>query len=286
MMNILTDEIRNKVFSTLTNILGDATGIYTTIADMNNNGYDEFFSTLKIEDGQPVGYGDPIEETDDVAIFHGASRITFIPYDEEFVIKMPITAVWDWKVTMTHEPTEKDLTAITSEWSSDFNEDYYTEELGYEVIGREFCCHCERTEFDLMDSENALRDEAEEICEAAASILLPNEYVGDYNGIPVWIQRRIKCTQDNAMNWCGLGEEEYNSIARVSPTHVFADPFTYALIQEYGEDEAAAIIETIKQLGIDDLHSGNIGFLSTGEAVCFDYAGYNENDIWVFKTEL
>ena len=285
MMNILTDEIRDKVFSILTETLGNATGIYTTVADMNAYGEDEFYSTLTIEDGKPVGYGDIIEETDDLYIAHGASRITFIPRKANFVIKMPITAVWDWKVNMRRpadSASSEDEMEETSEWYSDFNEDYYTNDLGYEVISKEFCCYCERTDFDLMDSENALREEIKDINEEVAEIFLPNEYVGDYNGIPVWIQRRIQSTQCNTSSL--LTPERRTAISQTFHNANLSADFIYSIMCEYGDDVAQEVVEIINELGINDLHDGNLGYLSTGEAVCFDYAGYDEENIWNFIT--
>lgn len=290
MEKILTDRIKSKVYSILTTILGDdATGIYTNVAGIYNNDYDTFYSTLSTINGHIVDYGSEIEETDNITICHGASRITFIPYDENFVIKMPITGVYDWEVTASRLPTEMeqergyDDLITSSFWASDEDEEYY-EGQGYEITEREFRCYAERSEFDLMDSENAIANELKEVCEVASAdvideIFLHNEYVGTFNGIPVWIQRKVSCTQDNAP-YTKLTEGERTLVSKTSPSSCLSDRFILALINIYGVAITQDITSAISWCGITDLHDGNIGYLADDTPVIFDYAGYEEEEIW------
>lgn len=290
MERILTDRIKSKVYSILTTILGeDATGIYTNVAGIYNNDCDTFYSTLLIDNGHIVDYGSEIEETDNIAICHGASRIAFIPNNENFVIKMPITGVYDWEVTASRLPTETELEegyddlVTSSFWASDEDEEYY-EGKGYEITEREFRCYAERSEFDLMDSENAIVDELKEICEIASAdvideIFLSNEYVGTFNGIPVWIQRKISCTQDNAP-YTKLTEGQRALVSKTSPSSHLSDYFILALINVYGVAITRDITSAISCCGISDLHDGNIGYLADDAPVIFDYAGYEEEEIW------
>lgn len=290
MERILTDRIKSKVYSILTTILGeDATGIYTNVAGIYNHDYDTFYSTLSTINGHIVDYGSEIEETDNITICHGASRITFIPYDENFVIKMPITGVYDWEVTASRLPTEMeqergyDDLISCSFWASDEDEEYY-EEQGYEITEKEFRCYAERSEFDLMDSENAIANELKEVCEVASAdvideIFLHNEYVGTFNGIPVWIQRKVSCTQDNAP-YTKLTEGERTLVSKTSPSSCLSDRFILALINIYGVAITQDITSAISCCGISDLHDGNIGYLADDAPVIFDYAGYEEEEIW------
>lgn len=290
MEKILTDRIKSKVYSILTIILGeDATGIYTNVAGIYNHDYDTFYSTLSTINGHIVDYGSEIEETDNITICHGASRITFIPYDENFVIKMPITGVYDWEVTASRLPTEMeqergyDDLITSSFWASDEDEEYY-EGQGYEITEREFRCYAERSEFDLMDSENAIANELKEVCEVASAdvideIFLHNEYIGTFNGIPVWIQRKVSCTQDNAP-YTKLTEGERTLVSKTSPSSCLSDRFILALINIYGVAITQDITSAISWCGISDLHDGNIGYLADDAPVIFDYAGYEEEEIW------
>ena len=56
---------------------------------------------------------------------------------------------------------------------------------------------------------------------------------------------------------------------RMSPTWI------YNFIEMYGKDEYFNLLEFCDKAGINDLHSGNIGYVN-GCPVIFDYAGYFE----------
>lgn len=284
---IITEEIRQEVLSILTDILGkDATGIYTTVEEIEGGGYGDFYSTLKYENGRAVNYGNFIEETDDVCFYNGASRFIIYPYNTEYVIKLPITHVYDERIVLRRPSEEEEGTYDYNEcWGSSGDADFLLEE-GYEIIGREFACNCSRTSFDLMEQENAYYEEAKEVSESTADILLPNEYIGNFNDIPVWVQRKIRTTQSDLCDDNTASPEEKESLSKIEDKSTLNNSFILALIRKYGEKLCEEIINTINYLGLNDLHGGNIGYLFDGSPVIFDFAGYDEDEIWNYDVVL
>ena len=88
----------------------------------------------------------------------GASKLVIIPRDKDYVIKLPFTNTYD---------IMKDGT--------------------YKVYSK--------TTYDICEYENQIRDEASE---AVKELLVPNIYIGVYNGtVPVYIQKKIDATYEN-----------------------------------------------------------------------------------------
>lgn len=277
---ILNEEIRKEVYSILTEILGsDATGIYCNVQEQEGMGYGDFYSTLSTdEEGNLIGFGNAIYETDNTTLHNGASRFVILPEHTEYVIKLPITGVYDRKDTLVRDDDVLEL------WESLGDVDYYCEE-GYAIKSAEFTCCCVRSDTDLMDSENALYDEAKEMSENTADMLLPNEYVGDFNGIPVWIQRKVSVSDSNYFEDYRPSAEENEAVSKVEAKSIFSRGFLFSIARKYG-NAIFEILETINILGLDDLHGGNIGYLKNGDPVIFDFAGYDDETIWDYKAVL
>lgn len=243
---MVTDKVREEVYSILREILGrDATGIYIPMVAPHGEAY----STVTKE-----GYGREIEETDDVTIQYGASRFVIIPYDLPYVIKLPITAVYD------------------------------TRSFGGE---KQFYCYKRHSGYDLMEHENELYYQAEAEYPECADMLLENAWIGKYNGISVWIQDKVEGTQNQLGDYSRFRtasqeekQEVYNSHDILWGDDIDND-FILIILRKYGAKITQKAMKMINELGLSDLHGGNIGYLSDGSPVLFDYGGYSECDLWI-----
>lgn len=171
---------KEKVFNIIKDMLGDnANGIYVN---------DRYLGER--EENLPIFTSDdfstdlfPKRSQDNwVDIESGATRICLIPSAESFVIKIPITATYDYIANL------EDL-----DWDY-YNEQYY-EEHGYAIeydsdfpsAALGISCRF-RQDIDLMANENDIRDKCSSITQ---EILVPNIYIGEWNGIKIYIQEKI-----------------------------------------------------------------------------------------------
>ena len=126
--------------------------------------------------------------------------------------------------------------------------------------------------WNYCDTEVLLYKRAEEA--SVEDFFLPNHLIGEVNGHPIYIQKKIKV---------GLGNSKpsKNSLDYVNEHEEIADylPNLFsALFLDYYEDEGKLYLELlarfVKENHIDDLHSGNYGFIN-GRPYISDYAGFN-----------
>lgn len=279
---MVTDKVREDVYSILTKVLGeDATGIYIPVV----NSHEEAYSTIT-----ETGYGREIEETDDVTIQYGASRFVIIPCDLPYVIKLSITALYDTQITMRRDPLDDEEKAITDYfWLTEYNSLVETGAIndeGWEEISRRFLCYKQHTDYDLMEYENDLCYEAEEDYPECADMLLENTWVGKYNGISVWIQRKVEGTQGEIGNYSeflSASQEEKEVVYKSYDILWNGDldnDFILAILRKYGPDVTEKAMRMMNALGLSDLHSGNVGYLRDGSPVLLDYGGYDDHELW------
>lgn len=279
---MVTEKVREDVYSILTEVLGeDATGIYVPVVDSHKEAY----STITEE-----GYGREIEETDDVTIEYGASRFVIIPCDLPYVIKLSITGLYDTQVTMCREPLEDEEEGITEDfWLTEYNrlaENGTLEDENWVEVSRKFLCYKEHTGYDLMEYENDLCYEAEEDYPECADMLLENTWVGRYNGISVWIQRKVEGTQGEIGDYSqftSASKEEQETVYKsyeILWDDELDNDFILAILRKYGPDITEKAMRMMNALGLSDLHASNVGYLRDGSPVLLDYGGYSEHELW------
>lgn len=301
--NYVSERVHDRVKEILDEILGtDATGIYTTESTQSQESeYPEYYSTLSYDaDGNLNGFGHYIDDTSEYSLYGGASRLTIIPENEDFIIKVPLTGICGTKITLRRPADEEDRVEGGPDyeemdiWKEYYYEDYMEEVNEYENVpweeySSQFCMLKKRNSVcNLMDEENALVEEGiEGGCEKIAEVLLPNFFWGNYNEIPVYVQRKAKMTMDHAYFVFREEKEKPENAERImrmrqlsQATNNFSDSFIYALIHAYGEDTTYDILNTIDYLNIDDMHDGNYGFAEDNLPVIFDYAGYDDSYVW------
>lgn len=262
----------DEIFDMLEYILGsDADGIYLCDREIEEGDWEDcpIFSTSNFswEVSRDIWYNDNCH----IEVKNGVSRIAFIPSDKDYVIKMRITGSYDYK----------DMADMYDE-EGNYNE-YYSlfpsEEL---VMYKHISEDC-----NLMEEENALYEDANA---ALQEFLLPNIYIGEWNDMPVYIQKKIFVSSLNAStvkidlpsNNTSYSEieDELHRIIKGQPLVDIPSEFLYDMLKLKGEEITTRAYSDLAYLCISDLHRGNVGYTKDNKCYIFDYAGYVEEDVW------
>ena len=269
----VTDALREEVYSILKEALGrDATGIYIPV----ESDYDVAYSNLLYdEDFTPFAFNDEIEENNDITIKYGASRFVIIPYGKPYVIKMPITAIYGERVYLERLNEKGEIEQETC-WA---HQRYYDEYENYDEVERKFECDAQTTGYDLMNVENEICASVED-CGEIAGIFLPNEWIGEYNGIPVYIQRQVAGSESEIGDYHSFIDAEDDEKEKVytsrDQTDIrFNNDFVLAILRTYGAAALETFSNMINAVHLEDMHEGNYGYLKDGTPVIFDYGGFD-----------
>lgn len=189
----------------------------------------------------------------------GASKIAIIPNKEDYVIKLPLKGKY---------------------YGEEEEEDFENFDRFY-VPGLP-----ESHEYDHCARELELYSKAKK--EHVSSILLKNTYIGEVGGEPVYIQKK-------AVTFCNYYKKEIDDDEKLKSVHTKEEAesmkrsykksnvwirntgnrFNVWLIdvhKYYGEKQFIKILQFIDNY-IDDLHSGNIGYIGD-RPVIIDYASF------------
>lgn len=118
--------------------------------------------------------------------------------------------------------------------------------------------------------------------ECVKDFLLPIKKIGEYRGIPLYIQKKAKRFYEHTefFKYEKISKEEEKSInrsvkswleQRKKPFLPYNPFFVNDIINYYGENKASRIIEYSDWF---DMHEGNYGYLENGRPIVFDYGGY------------
>lgn len=210
-------------------------------------------------------YPNSYAETNDLEsyfISSGVTKLVIIPENTPYVIKIPITGVYN---NVDEESTE--------------------------IENQEFKLVAKSTDetTDIFGEEETI---LQSFCEEAKLILLQNYYVGSINDVPIYVQEKVESANERLSLFAKpLSNEEKTKMQRVysNANYSYFDPneemypctddFMYDIIKAYGEEMAVRLYEILED--IDDLHSGNYGYTEDGMPKVFDFGGYiSDNDYW------
>lgn len=230
----------------------DATGVYINTCEYSWGERGDIISEIT---------DDPwlVESTGNISVYRGATKVVFVPKDKKipYVIKLVVTGIY------SSERDEEDP------WYSHKNVTLIRE-----------------SECDILDMENAM---IENMGEEVAEFIKPNIYVGEYNGISVYIQEKVRCTQeqlDNAGSCAYTPKDTRKDISdgidRVNDKYCtgICWEFLYNMIEYYGEETVKEMLELLEQECVYDLHEGNYGYDYSGRPVLIDIGGYDSQYFW------
>lgn len=143
---------------------------------------------------------------------------------------------------------------------------------------------CSLMKVNVCDMENELYEKFSD--SEVGNILLPSEYVGTYNNIPIYAQKKIDITGEEAENLEAINPKRKTNNSKIkivrkiryNTNSRLCFSFINNLINEYGISKTENILSIISN-SFSDLHSGNYGVTKNNKSYIFDYAGYEE-DWW------
>lgn len=175
----------------------------------------------------------------------GATKLVIIPNCGDYVIKIPFTNSY-----RAIETDEEDILELDR-----------------------LCC------VDVMEDEQTIYERASSLMK---EILLPNIYIGNVGALPIYIQKKIKETCEDVEERTDKIPHNIDScryIFRRTKGDKFSSLFLSSLINCYGISKTLSLSKEASYR-IDDLHTGNYGYLSNGRPVIFDTGGYNSCEYW------
>lgn len=187
-----------------------------------------------------IGY-EPVPNFDYDA---GATKLTIIPENRDYVIKIPFNGEWRYGDCFSFQGAD-----------SAYFDNY---------------CEAEMNIYQEV-KENGWED-----------MFLPLEYVGDFANYPIYVQQKIELLERNSIEQKNYSSKEskdkvnkdyqYNRIGNL-PSF-----WTASCLEVLGGsiEKLRKFISFLYDTGIgSDLHSANVGFLN-GKAIILDYGGYFE----------
>lgn len=230
------------IFRILEEVLGKkADGVYISYDTIDCAAEDLFYSDSELTH--------PICNTFDVMVKSGLTRVCLVPNDTDYVIKLPVTGVYGniYDEYGCGDPKDCDIKM-----------------------------YVDMEEHDIFDIEQSIYDS---LLSESKEVFCPCTFVGNFNGIPVYIQPKVEKIQFYLTNF--LNEEDSKRVSALTSRHHYkenvarplTDDFIMSLINLYGEEAAGYILEDCKT--IDDLHTNNYGYTKDGKPIIFDFAGFD-----------
>lgn len=247
---------KEVVMSIVRDFLGDnAQGVYIPSEE-----YEWGMSDLcAVSEMDEDGIAWEIEEITGFDLCRGATKVVIVPINEDYVIKLNITGTY-----------------LTKEQCRDAG-------LSYPCIDR-------TASSDTMDYENALY---EDIPEELQSIIKPNILIGEYRGMPIYIQEKIKTTYENC---CHVVEKCYENadqqlvtsvqsiVANTCPagyrSSILPEAFICDMVKAFGEQLTEQMLLQLKESSIYDLNFGNFGYDKSDKPCLFDIGGFDEGEFF------
>lgn len=189
-------------------------------------------------------------ETTGIRTSWGATKVVLIPADTDYVIKIPITG-------------------------------FYNVDFGIsldDIKGIHFKGFIDLDDFDAMRRENFTR---EYLWNDVKNIFLPDILIGQINGIPIYIQKKVASIAKYTHSSVSNEDKEFIKRLTEETGYIYEVDFEIdarflsTILHFYNEETVRKFLGEIKMIG--DLHAGNYGYLADGSPVVFDYASYEED---------
>lgn len=273
MMDIMN--IKEKVFEILNEMLGeDAEGLYC-YDDVIEGAGEDFFYTQVCKNY----LNNDVCEIEDVEIQHGVCKYVIIPNEGDYVIKLPIMGTFDYVTQVKHvnEKGQEEFLFLFDE--NDIDE---AVEQGWQIVDSKIEAVKTMQKHNIMEIENDIYNNAPEILK---DFLLPNIFIGYFNSIPVYIQRKISKTVRDTSSYSAITEADNDINVKTirSESHVGVPSlFIKKNIEFFGFEKALKIMTAISDIKLEDLHTANLGYLEDGTPCVFDFGGYNEEEVWQY----
>ena len=188
----------------------------------------------------------------------GCSKMVFIFKDKPSVIKTPLLQLYS--------DDEIEYKCDLDECDRDCSECWgCTNYVGDSGIYDLSCDYCALEEEVYLKSVEAGVDR----------FFCKTTFLGKANGeFPVYAQER--CAAPGLYNTTrNPSKDSLNRFYKSRANCIFNPTYDAFIVDFYGEDFHKKLAQFIEDNGIDDFHSGNMGFRANGEPCIYDYSGFN-----------
>ena len=192
----------------------------------------------------------------------GCSKMVFIFKDEPSVIKVPLLQIEsDDGIEYECDLDECDR----GDCSNCCGCTHYVGDSGDSRIADLSCDYCALEEEVYLKSVEAGVDR----------FFCKTTFLGKANGeFPVYAQER--CAAPGLYNTTrSPSKDSLNHLYQNSSNYIFSLTYDAFIVDFYGEDFHKKLAQFIEDNGIDDFHSGNMGFRANGEPCIYDYSGFS-----------
>lgn len=227
---------------------------------LNLSSIESFFREINLNSDNLIGGNSEYfpEVPSGCEIKAGCSKMVFIFKDNPFVIKTPFRQI----ESDDQIEYECDLEECDRDCSNCSCCTHYIGSGGIEDLS---CDYCDLEEEVYLKSVEAGVDR----------FFCKTTFLGDANGeFPVYLQER--CAAPGLYNTTrNPSKDSLNRFYQDSSNCIFGPTYDAFIVDFYGEDFHKKLAQFITDYGIDDFHSGNMGFRANGEPCIYDYSGFN-----------
>lgn len=244
--------------------------------------------------------GDVAYEVPNFKLHYGATKIVLERYfdditkafvEDDFVYKIPFSGhvCTDCLSCSAGCQNHKDYCKALDEWSK---ANAGKDSPDFTTYPESPCEDCSYEEYDYeytrftgadMDDSWSSHDYCARECRIGAAaveagladVFLPTIYLGTFYGLPVYAQKKVSRKEYQQLNPSKASRDKFTKIMD-SELWVIGSQLGGALIDSYGEEKTARIVDFVAEQGINDLHGGNFVQID-GKIIFFDYSGYYDN---------
>jgi hypothetical protein len=199
---------------------------------------------------------------EDYTVDSGASKVVLVFTNSDYVVKIPFKGEFCESDNYDCENScDRDCSCSRCSRGS-VVENYY-EFTGARIGESEYS-------WDYCAAEQFFYEKA--VVAGVEEFFIKTIFIGEFEGHPIYLQEKVKVYgYDSQTKSSEQSKEIFMRKFRYS--EIQNEDFGGLLIEYYGEDRVNQLVEFLSEVGISDLHSGNVG-ICANRPVLFDYSGY------------
>ena len=184
----------------------------------------------------------------------GASKFVLIPYDEDYVIKIPYTGALTESCSYTlangnhiHEESQYYDFLNANDTYLHYWDYCYTEVMRYRIA----------------------------LNHGFARFFAKTKYIGDVNNFPIYVQQKVDSAASDEMYFSKEERDITSQSCKNSGVECFDPNWLTAVRKWYGDNEMIRFLQFIEsQEWDDDLHHRNVGYMDSGKPMILDYSSF------------
>lgn len=200
---------------------------------------------------------------EDYTVDSGASKVALVFTNSDYVVKIPFKGELDeYGHYDCEDSCSRDCSCSRCSRGS-VVEDCY-EFTGARIGESEYS-------WDYCAAEQFFYEKA--VVAGVEEFFIKTIFIGEFDGHPIYLQEKVEVYGYNSQTKSSEQSKEI-FVKKFRYSEIQDEDFGGLLIEYYGEDRVNQLVEFLSEVGISDLHSGNVG-IRANRPVLFDYSGYN-----------